>query len=204
VPTRPCVLGVGHNIVDVDDPPLKDRPASRRPARRRYWIPRDDLVELGRGAVDGHSAIELSILPLDEPHLGARETHRALDETVQDLLEIERRAADDFEDLGGRGFPSMSLAQLSLQLLDCASSVPPRPASANLHNSGSYNPLLGATVKVSTCTDRQSAMNTTFSGGVRRGPLGSTVYPFALLQPRNNPRLVTTVLRVRAYHVRRL
>jgi hypothetical protein len=52
------------------------------------------------------------------PVSGARELHGALYQIVQHILEIEGRAAAGFESFGSRAFASMSLFQLSLQLLD--------------------------------------------------------------------------------------
>ena len=42
---------------------------------------------------------------------------------IEHRLQIEGRPADSFENLSSRGFSSKSIAQLSLELLDCASKV---------------------------------------------------------------------------------
>src|SRR5262249_32605371 len=75
-----------------------------------------DLDELGRGAVDGRSAIDLAILPDDEPRFGTRELHGALYQAVQHRLEIESRAADGLENRGSCGLSSKRLSKLSLQI----------------------------------------------------------------------------------------
>src|SRR5262245_261416 len=102
--------------MDVDDPSLKHCPTGGRLAAWRQGVLLCDLDELGRGAVDGHSAIQLAMLPGDEPGFGAGELHCTFDETIQYFLEGERRAANRFENPGGRGRSSMRLRQLSLQI----------------------------------------------------------------------------------------
>src|SRR5262245_672022 len=52
----------------------------------------------------------------------AKSSH-ALRDRIEDGLHICRRAADDLEDLGGSGFPSISVAELALQLVDHAPKV---------------------------------------------------------------------------------
>ena len=46
-----------------------------------------------------------------------------LNQCVEHPLQVEGRPVDSLENLSRRGFSSMSLAQLSLELLDCASKV---------------------------------------------------------------------------------
>ena len=74
----PCVLGILQHVMDVDNPALKHCPSRRRLAALRNRVLLCDLDELGRGAIDGRSAIDLAILPDDEPRVGARELHGAL------------------------------------------------------------------------------------------------------------------------------
>src|SRR5262245_13814866 len=100
----------------MDDPALEHCPTRRRLAVKRDRVLLCDLDEFGIGIVDGHSAIDLAILPADEPRLGARQLHGALYETVQHVLEIESRAADGLENLGSRGLASMCLSKLLLQI----------------------------------------------------------------------------------------
>ena len=102
--------------MDVDDPTLKHCPARRRMTAGRKGVVFCDFDELGRGAVYGFSTVRFTMLPDDEPRFCARKLHGAFDQTIQYCLKIESRAADGLENPGGRGFSSMCLRQLSLQL----------------------------------------------------------------------------------------
>src|SRR5262249_119688 len=118
---HPCIFGIVRHVMDVDDPALQYCPPRRRLAALRDRVLFCDLYELGRNAVNGRCAINLAVLSDDESLLGARELHGALDQTVQHFLQRERRAADGLQNLGSRGFSPLSVAQLTLQLLDNAS-----------------------------------------------------------------------------------
>src|SRR5262249_24007735 len=113
---RPRVLAIVQHVMDVDDPALKHCPACRRFAALGDRAPLCDLDELGRGAEDGRNAINLAILPDDEPRFGARQLHGALYQAVQHLLEMESRAANGLENLGSCGLSSKRLGKLSLQI----------------------------------------------------------------------------------------
>jgi hypothetical protein len=54
---------------------------------------------------------------------GRRQPRRVPPMRIEHRLQIEGRPADSFENLSSRGFSSKSIAQLSLELLDCASKV---------------------------------------------------------------------------------
>src|SRR6185295_12592511 len=60
----------------------------------------DVVAMLGRGAMVGDAVVHVTVAPENETLVRSAESSCALDERVQDRLEIERRAADDLENIG--------------------------------------------------------------------------------------------------------
>jgi hypothetical protein len=56
--------------------------------------------------------VQLTVKPKDEPLLGGAKLRGVLDQSFENGLEFERRAADDLEHVGGRGLLLQRLAQL--------------------------------------------------------------------------------------------
>ena len=66
---RPSVLRICHDIVDVHDPPLENRPSRRGPSLHHDGIRLDDLENPRAHPVGGRRAIVISVLPVDEPKI---------------------------------------------------------------------------------------------------------------------------------------
>ena len=61
------------------------------------------LPKARRGIVIRCEVVQLTVRPKDEPLLGCAKPRRALDQSVEHRLQIERRAANDLEHVGGSG-----------------------------------------------------------------------------------------------------
>jgi hypothetical protein len=116
----PYVLDVRHDVRDMNHPPLDDGSPRRRSSIRTYRIPFDDLEPLRRVSVAGRDAIEIPVLPVDEPLIRGAELHGILDQTLQHRLETGCGAADDVEDLGGRGLLRQRFRQPLLKVVPFA------------------------------------------------------------------------------------
>src|SRR6266545_1835245 len=105
----------------MDRPPLERRtPDERFPPWRDRMAP-DVLGELGCRSMGYREAIDVSVLPEDEPLVCAAEARRILDERLQHRLKVERRPADDLEYFARRRLLLERLAELGiprLQLLE--------------------------------------------------------------------------------------
>ena len=98
----PAILGIGHGVVDVNDAALEEGPARRGLPAGAMRMPLHHLDEFRRFPVGDRRAVDVLVLPVDEALVGAAQPHRALHEALEDRLEIERRAADDLQDLARR------------------------------------------------------------------------------------------------------
>ena len=67
-------------------------------------------------AIAGDNGVELSVLSMDEPSVCSTEANSILDEGIEYRLEIERRAADDLEDLARGCLLLQSLGHLRVRL----------------------------------------------------------------------------------------
>src|SRR5262249_23239658 len=102
------------------------RPLGGGGAERPLWLPRhaptaprlwrdgiffEIRFELRAGVVLRRGVQTLTLEPPDSTVLRAAEPHRVFDQRLEDWLEIERRAADDLEDLARRRLLLLRLGQ---------------------------------------------------------------------------------------------
>ena len=78
------------------------RPAHAVPPRSN-WVLFDEFLELWRRIDGRHRLQQLAVEAEDECFLRLAEPRRAFDEGIEHGLQVEGRAADDFEHVGGRG-----------------------------------------------------------------------------------------------------
>src|SRR5262245_59791675 len=72
---------------------------------------------LRRGPIVRNPAKDLPVKAEDDARTGAAEPHRVLDQRFQDRLQVERRAADDLEDLTGGSLLLQRLGQVTVARL---------------------------------------------------------------------------------------
>jgi hypothetical protein len=114
----PTVFGVRQDVRDVNDPAFEDGSPDRGLPTRQVGVPLHDLNELRGRPVGSRLPIEFAVRSEDGALVGAAEPHRAFDERFQHGLEIERRAADDLQDLARRGLLFQRLGQLAIAGLE--------------------------------------------------------------------------------------
>jgi hypothetical protein len=68
-------------------------------------IPLCELDEFRRVATAGCYAVNLSVLPEDQASIGATEADRILHQVFQNWQELELRADDDLQHVGGGRLP---------------------------------------------------------------------------------------------------
>src|SRR5262249_36157950 len=73
---------------------------------------RHELVKFARIAIARDLPVAFTALPVDRGHIGLAQPRRRLDQSVEHSLQVECRAADDLEHVGGGGLPLQRLAQL--------------------------------------------------------------------------------------------
>ena len=97
-----CVFGVFHDVVYLDDAPLFDRAPDCRAAAKLRWIGRAIGAKTRRKSK--HRDIPEAAVdePLERTLVGATQSNRGLRQRVEHRLQIESRAADDLEHIGGR------------------------------------------------------------------------------------------------------
>ena len=93
------------------------------PARRGLPIQARRVFLVQLDGLRGHparyrQAIEVPILPDDRARVGTAQPRRVLDEGFQHGLEIERRAADDLEDLARGGLLLQGLGKIPVSALE--------------------------------------------------------------------------------------
>ena len=115
----PTVLGIGLDVGDVHGATLEDGAARRRAPVATDRMARQELEPLARMPVAGHDAVHFVAQLVDHAALGAAQPRRALDQRVEHGLQVEPRAADQLEDLAGRGLllqghPELAVAGLQL------------------------------------------------------------------------------------------
>jgi hypothetical protein len=70
-------------------------------AAGRYGVVCDEADEIRSGVVEGGTAVHLAILSKDDTSLRLAESGRRLDQGIQHGLQIEGRATDRLEHVGG-------------------------------------------------------------------------------------------------------
>src|SRR5262249_16161310 len=70
------------------------------------------LAKARRGIVIRCEVVQLTVRPKDEPLLGCAKPRRVLDQSVENGLKLEGRAADDLEHVGGGGLLLQRFAEL--------------------------------------------------------------------------------------------
>src|SRR5262245_28265402 len=114
----PIVFGVGQYVGDVNHSPLQSCPSRDAPSRDRRWIPLHELLVVGGDAVRDHRAETPTVLLEEEALVGLTKTGRVLNKRLQYRLEVERRSADDLQDLACGGLLLQGLGQLAVPGLE--------------------------------------------------------------------------------------
>src|SRR4029077_13748621 len=105
-------VGVGLDIVNVDDLALEQGASGHVAAFRRYRQIFDRFHELGRETVRLGTKEHSIFLSGDGGTVCITEAGGRFDQRVQHRLKIEGRAADHLEDVGGGGLLLQGFAQL--------------------------------------------------------------------------------------------
>src|SRR5262249_53926712 len=106
------VARIGEHVRNLDRSTLRDNAADDRAATRRQRVGLDIGLEVGRVSATRYLPIDVPLRPIYGRHVGLAEICRRLDQRVEHGLQIERRAADDLEDVGGGGLLLKRFAQL--------------------------------------------------------------------------------------------
>ena len=115
-------LGVVLDVRHVNDRPIEDRSGDHAvpTGSQRIHAP-EQVGSLGRDAlVMGDDVDQVAIEPEDRREHATTQPHHALDDGVEDRLDVGGRARDDPEDLAGRGlllegFGEVAVARLELR-----------------------------------------------------------------------------------------
>ena len=113
------VLGIGLDVVHVDDTPLEGGPGGGAAAPGRDGIALDEVPELRGDVVTGHPAQDRAVKTEDEGAFGLAQPDRVLGQRLEDRLEIEGGPPDHLEELAGRRLlleGGLQLAIAGLQL----------------------------------------------------------------------------------------
>ena len=105
-------LGIGQHVRNMDDPTLQRGPAGHGAAVEAEGMRQHVLLESGRHAMRRNDLEPVAVQPQDGRPLRAAEPRGRLDQRVEHPLQIEGRAADDLEHVGGRGLLLQRLPQL--------------------------------------------------------------------------------------------
>jgi hypothetical protein len=109
----PGVVRVGQDVGDMDHPTFQQGPSSRCPASPLDGHSLDIFDELGRVTVSLREEEHPVLLPSYRGVVGAAKAASRFNERLQHRLEIEGRATDDLEDIGGRSLLLQRLAELA-------------------------------------------------------------------------------------------
>ncbi len=108
----PSVLRVGQNIGDVDGCAFEHGSSYDRAAGQLDGMIFHIFVEGRRVVVQSSVLIARALLTGDRPHIRLAQAGCRFDERIEDCPQIEGRAADDLEHVGGGGLLLQRLAQL--------------------------------------------------------------------------------------------
>ena len=111
------MAAVGHRLYEIRAA-REHRPSDRSTVPGTHLPSRPGLCLLNGGAVVRHCTQDLAVESEDPPLPGVAEFRRVLDEHLEQRLEIERRPADDLEDLGDGGLLRQRLGQLAVPRLE--------------------------------------------------------------------------------------
>src|SRR5262249_30739394 len=106
------VIRIGPNVRNVDYFPFKYRSPGERTSTRGDWVSFHVLPVLGRIAIRSQMSENLSHRARDGGHIRLAQAGRGFDQRIEHRLEIERRAADDLEHVGGCSLLLERFAQL--------------------------------------------------------------------------------------------
>ena len=103
LPLEPRIFGVGENVGDVNRCALKCRSRDERAAARRNWMLLKVFLIFEREAVVSGEPIGLSRAQEDLHVLRLAQAARRVGQGIEHGLQVECRAADDFEHIGSGG-----------------------------------------------------------------------------------------------------
>src|SRR5262249_44732644 len=98
-----CVFRVSQCIDDLHWTALEQGSAHRASAASADWGALPYFQKFGWQIVGGHRAADIAVVTENHASLGATEPDGRTQESIEDHLQIERRAADDLEHVGGSG-----------------------------------------------------------------------------------------------------
>ena len=97
------VVRIVQNIGDLDDFARKRRSSGHRASARFEPDRFHKFMVIGRHAVAGGMLIRGTFQPMDRGYVGFAQPRRRLDQCIEHRLEVEGRAADGLEHVGGGG-----------------------------------------------------------------------------------------------------
>jgi hypothetical protein len=106
------VLRIGLHIGDMDDLAVSHRSAHDRPSPGHDRMVAQILLEFTRISIARDAWVDIVLRPVDGCAVGLAQSRRRLDQRIEHGLQIEGRAADDLEHVGGGGLLLQRLAQL--------------------------------------------------------------------------------------------
>src|SRR5262249_45926534 len=106
------------HIRNVYYPGLECDSSGERTSVRGNGMPFDVLFQLRRGTMTRRDAIEVALTKQDDILICLAKPRRRLGNSVQHRLQLEWRAADNFENIGGRRLLLQGLAQFATSRLD--------------------------------------------------------------------------------------
>src|SRR6185503_5189067 len=92
----------GLRVENVHGVPLEGGTRRGAPASGRNGIPLEEGSQLWRGVVSHHGSQMLTFEAPDDRALGLAQSDPIFRQRLEDGLQVERRAADDLEQLAGR------------------------------------------------------------------------------------------------------
>src|SRR5262249_39468450 len=106
------VFWVGGYVLDVDDPAFEGNAAGDSPTAWRNRHILEECLVLGRESKVGRQPIDLPFAAENQGHFGVAEMRGRFDQRIEHRLQIEGRAADNLEHVGGGGLLLQRFAQL--------------------------------------------------------------------------------------------
>src|SRR5436190_23145009 len=97
------VFGISLNVCDLNCPPLKHGAADDGATTHFDWMILHKPLDLGRMTEICDLPIHATLFTIDRSHVRVAQSDRRLDERIKHSLQIEARAADDLEHVGGGG-----------------------------------------------------------------------------------------------------
>ena len=106
------VLRIGQDVGNLNDLAFQKRPSDYRSASEWNRMSGHVGLVLGCVAVLGNLPVDAILLAIDGSHIGLAQPRHRFDQRVEHVLQIEGRAADDLEHVGGCGLLLQRFAQL--------------------------------------------------------------------------------------------